>query len=266
MNRWFFPSWSGDFRLEADVDGSVLTVINPTMGELDRLDAFLKEARKKKWVRQHIGFVQNGKIEIKVAASVQDAGRILLGKKTKGKLTAVRSDDGKVTAVLDDKVINGKEAATVRRPTLCCPSPVPGPDQRASEVLQAFCTPRQWKDWIEDGLVRCYGNLSGRLYEVLHRHNPVAIARGKIAWDVEAGHVMHAYDWSVPPAEEVLAIKLVLEHAEHWIRNASGCLWGSGDIYRDPFMDDSWQASDGLSDAAFMRGVGRAVRSLLTGR
>lgn len=268
MNRWFFPSWSGDFRLEADGDkGSVLTVIKPTPAELDKLDAFLSEARKKKWVKQHVGFVPDGEITIKVAASVQDAGRILLGKKTKGKLTAVRSDDGKVTAAWDEKdLAKAKEAATVRRPTLCCPLPVPGPDQRASEVLRAFCTPRQWKDWCEDGLLRCYGNLSGRLYEVLHRHHPTAIRRQKIVWDVAGGHVMHCYDWSVPPAEEVLTMKLVLEHAEHWIRNASGCLFGSGDIYHNPFMSARKQGADGLPDAAFMRGVGRAFKSFLTGR
>jgi hypothetical protein len=267
MKRWFFPSWSGDFRLEEDGDKSILTVIKPTPAEIDKLDIFLEKAREKKWVRQHIGFIPDGEIKIEVAASVQDAGKMFIGEKPKGKLTAIRSEDGKVTAIWDEKGLDkAEEAATVRRPTLCCPTPVPGPDQRASEVLQAFCTPRQWKDWCEDGFLRCYGNLSGRLYEVLHRHHPIAIERGKITYDVEAGCVMHCYDWSVPPAEEVLSIKLVLEHAEHWIRNLSGCLRWNGDTYRDPFVSDQGQLFDGVADASFVRGIGRVLKMALTGK
>lgn len=145
MNRWFFPSWSGDFRLESDGDKKcTLTVVKPTPGELDKLDAFLREARKKQWVREHVGFVPDGEVRIEVAASIQDAGRIMLGKKPKGKLTAVKSENGRVSAAWDEKAVEkAKEAVTVRRPTLCCPIPLPGPDERASEALKAFCTPRQ---------------------------------------------------------------------------------------------------------------------------
>lgn len=61
--RWFFPDWSGDFRLEADGDSKcVLTVVSPTPSEIEKLGAFLKKARSKKWVDQHVGFVPNGEI------------------------------------------------------------------------------------------------------------------------------------------------------------------------------------------------------------
>jgi len=266
--RWFFPDWSGDFRLEANGDSkSVLTIVSPTAAEVERLGRFLKKARAKGWVDQHVGFVPNGEVKILVAAPVAKAGRILLGEKTKGILTAVRSVSGKVTAVTDGDVEHAvaevakkdtAAAASVRRPTLCCPHPQPGPDVRASEVLQAFCTPRQQDEWERSGMVHCYGNLSGRLYEIAHRHHPLAVERQKIVWDVEGQHVMHCYDWSVPPAEEVLVMKLTLEHAEHWIRNPSGCFgFGHGEpVYNNPFMSEDQQAADGLPDAASVRGMG----------
>ncbi len=268
--RWFFPSWSGDYRIEADgAAKSTLTIEDPTPAEIERLGKFLKKARSKDWVAQHVGFAPSGKIVIPINAPLTKAGRILLGSKPKGILTAVVSKRGKVSAVIDgdadrtERAVadpDAAAAASVRRPTLCCPEPQPGPDVRATEVLQAFLTPRQRAEWDRSRFIHCYGNLSGRLYQIAHRHHPLAVERKKIIWDVEGEHVMHAYDWSVPPAEEVLVMKLVLEHAEHWIRNQSGCLADDGGpIFNNPFMSETQQAADGLMDAAFMRAFGKLL-------
>jgi len=269
--RWFFPSWSGDFRLEADGDDKcILTVVSPTPGEVAKLGAFLKKARQwpRKWVQQHVGFVPNGESKIPIAAPIAKAGRLFLGERRKGVLTAVISTNGRIKAVLDgdaDKVEketskkDAKAATSVSRPTLCCPFPQKGPDVRASEVLQTFCTSRQWAEWEKDGLLHCYGNLSGRKYEIAHRHHPLAIKRGKIVWDVEGGYILHCHNWSVPPAEEVLTMKLVLECAEHWIRNSSGAFCTSGPCYNDPFMSESQQGSDGIADAALVRSIGATI-------
>lgn len=268
---WAFTSWSGDFRLAPDgANKSTLTIEDATPSEVERLGAFLKKARSKDWVEQHVGMDGGKKIVIPVNAPLAKAGRILLGARPKGILTAVVSTSGHVKAVTDgdaDKVAaavadpDAKAAASVRRPTLCCPCPQPGPDVRATEVLQAFCTPRQRAQYDAEGLLRCYGNLSGRLYEIAHRHHPLAVERTKIIWDVEGGCILHAYDWSVPPAEEVLVMKLVLEHAEHWIRNDSGAWCAPPPHYPNPFMPEHRQGDDGLADAAFMRALG----SLLAG-
>jgi len=271
--RWSFVSWCGDFRLEADgASKSTLTIEDPTPAEVERLGAFLKKARSKGWIDQHVGFAPSGKIVIPIDAPLSKAGRILLGSKPKGILTAVVSKRGRVSAEIEgaaEKAVklvdspDAEAAASVRRPTLCCPYPQPGPDVRATEVLAAFLTPTQRADWARDRVLHCYGNLSGRLYQIAHRHHPLAIARKKIVWDVEGSHVMHAYDWSVPPAEEVLVMKLVLEHAEHWIRNQSGCLTDDGGpIFDNPFMSERRQASDGLQDAAFMRALGTLLHSV----
>lgn len=269
--RWFFPTWSGDFRLEADGEKCKLTVVDPTPAELDRLGVFLKKARSKDWVAEHVGLAGSlKKIVIPIDAPLSKAGKILLGKRSKGILTAVVSQAGEVSAEIEGDttkalaLVDKKDteaAVSTRRPTLCCPEPYPGPDARATEVLNTFCTPEQRAEYETEGLLHCYGNLSGRLYEIAHRHHPRAIERGKIVLDVESGDVMHAYDWAVPPAEEVLAMKLTLEHAEHWIRNRSGNLTSVGPWYVNPFMMPGREGSDGLADAAFMRSLGYLFRA-----
>lgn len=275
--RWFFPSWSGDFRLEAAGEGCILRVEDPTPGEIDRLTKLLKRARSKGWIEQHLGIATTGETKLTLNVPLAKAGLLLLDRRERkglkvGKLTAVLSTAGTVTTFIDNEqqaveAPEAVEAVSVRRPTLCCPNPVTGPDRRASEVLRTFCTPRQWRDWLRDGLVRCWGNLSGRLYEVVHRHNPLAVRRGKCAWDVEAGRPMHAYDWAVPPAEEVLVLKLVLEHREDWIRNESGALRFADEeqVYRNPFMPPGQEHLDGTDDSMTVGGVAGGLIAGLIG-
>ena len=269
MRFWAFPDWSGDFRLEPDGDNCKLTVKDPTPSEIERLGEFLKKARSKGWVDQHIGFVPNGEIVIPVKAPLVKAGKFLLTKKPRGVLTAVLSDRGHVKAVIDDSDKTETEvakkdteaAATVRRPTNCCPLCEPGPDTRANEVLLTFCTPAQRESWEREGVLYCYGQLSGRKYEVVHRHHPLAVERGKIVWDCEGGYVMHAYDWATPPSEEVLTMKLSLEHQEAWLRNSAGCTHDVGPIYINPSTNQG--LGDGTEDAAFMSAFGRHVLTMV---
>jgi hypothetical protein len=282
MNRWYVPSWCGDFRLEKKDDNACLLIVtDPIPDEIEQLGQFLRKARKKGWVKEIEGVKPEGESILKVGASVTDAAKVLLGRGgapyrdqiRKGILTAIKSVDGEVTAVEGDgpeldkaaKKEDAKEAATVRRPTLCCPACISGPDKRASEVLQSFSTTKQWNDWLSMGMLYCYGNLTGRPYQVSHRHHPISRQNKFITWDVEGGHVMHAWDWSVPPAEEVLMIKLVLEHAEHWIRNQSGHFGTSGEKFVNPFMEEAGmsQLSDGLISTGILTGFGKGLKQLL---
>jgi hypothetical protein len=157
---------------------------------------------------------------------------------------------------------DAEKAVTTRRPTLCCPTPITGPDIRASEVLRSFCTKQQWESWLENGFLYCNGNLSGHTYRIVHRHLPLAREQGKVTWDMHDDQVIHCYDWSVPPAEEVLAIKLTLEHVEHWIRNQSGALgrYGKDRVYTNPFVGPNEQLLDGTHDAGFVSGLGQGLR------
>jgi len=274
MKTWYHPSWCGDFRLVAEngnPEQCRLIVTDPTPLEIQQLGKFLLKARKKKWVRDLAGVADRGDSTLLIDAPVAKAGKVLLGwKRRKDLLTAVKSHDGKIIPVIgagdDVEAIvakpDTKEAATVKRPTLCCPTPVTGPDVRASEVLQAFCSAKQWSDWLKHGFLIAYGHLTGRPYRICHRHTELARRQGKICWDLKDNQVIHGYDWSVPPAEEVLSFKLVLEHAEHWIRNKSALV--SNDVFNNPFRNPgSDQGMDGTEDAAFMSELGGSLRGYL---
>lgn len=267
ISRWYIPNTGGDYRLE-EAPGtkpmSVLTVENPTPNEVARLQAFLRTARDRKWVsaKTNIGLV--GVTTIKVKAAVAEAGPLLVkaaGAEKPGTLTAVRSVGGQVTSTekLEEatelvKAPAAEEAVTVRRPTPCCPAPEVAAEIRASAVLRAFCTPSQWANWIRDGFLVCTGRYTGHRYRLAHRNSPLAQRQGRICADITDGAVLHFHDSLLPPPEEVLAAKLILEHRENWLRHPSTCLSPRfTQVFANPLGP---QATDGVADAKMLQAIG----------
>ena len=158
----------------------------------------------------------------------------------------------------DAVVPAGDKAVTTKRPTLSCPLQVPGPEERASEVLHEFCSPEQWASWVANGFLDCIGGYTGYLYRLWHRHHPDVYGR-HIAHDMDNDVQVHCYDWFVPPPEEVLACKLVLEHREDWIRNRSGVPYEAPHRFVNPFLPRGYGHLDGVLDSAVFGGVWRAV-------
>lgn len=290
---WYHPSWCGDYRLETlvreqeglyhapqaaeDVTCTVLTVTDPTPAEIVELSRFLDAARRKGWVSKLAGLRETGMSQLEISASIWEAGHLLLhrrGKPRQGVITAVKSVAGTVEAIAGTEADaeakvqeaiaapSADTAVTTPRPTPCCPRPVSGPEQRASDVLQEFCTSRQWNDWLRYGQLVVVGNLSGHAYRIAHRHSPVARRQGRCAWDLTTDRVMHMHCSQLPPPEEVLAIKLAIEHREHWVRNSSTAFSGRGPYYPDPFMTEDRQGLDGVVDATITQVIGGAFRML----
>lgn len=151
-----------------------------------------------------------------------------------------------------------KKAATVKRPTCCCPTQIPGEIGPATEVLMAFCTDEQRDQWQRERRLVARGKISGHRYLLAHRHTKTAQQNTKICWDLDDDHVLHFHDWTVPPEEEVLAAKLILEHREPWLRNEATCFHGlSRTVFKNPFGD----SGDGTHDAAFTLALGELVLS-----
>lgn len=240
LRNWYIPSSSGDFRLELPSDDKadpsktcLLTVEDPTPAKMLKLGNFLAKCRQRHWIDKAIGVGASGRTEISIRAPMAKAGPLLAGETmpTRGVLTAVRSQDGTLLAVADEtepekieKAAADPKAdvvATTKRPTSCCPNPIEGPLKRSSKVLREFCTPAQWTSWVRDGYLLCHGHLTGHLYRICHRHHPIAIEEGKITRDLTNNLILHCYDWSIPPAEEVLGIKMILENREPWLRTPS---------------------------------------------
>lgn len=319
--KWFFPSYSGDFRLvpldpkghyrnEPDNldDACLLRILDPTAGESELLNRFLAKVSEQGWT--DVKRVQPEKVdgqlvqEILLLTPLETAGKRLLRyvRPHASTLTALTFSDGKVVttegttdhaiAELEKKIeaekAKGKEAkagASVQRPTPCCPECEPGSIAPASEVLLSFLTPEQHEDWARHRAIRVRGHLSGHDYLVMHRNSPGAVQNTKLCYDVTDGAKMDFHDVSVPPEEEVLAVKLILEHAEPWLRNEATCLEGRGlgegrlrgetplwtvfvgndgqslsrrNIFKNPFGG----YGDGTESAGFAVGFGNAMAAL----
>lgn len=282
MKAWYVPAWNGDFRLvPGDKKGtSKLLVMQPTPHEMKLLNSFLTKAHKKKWTSELLTDDDvNETRTIVLKAPITKAGPALVRetKPADRTLTAVSFKNGKLEVAeigmietLVAKAANDSEAkaVSVSRPTPCCPQCEVGAIAPARDVLLSFLTDQEHADWAEHRAIMVTGGTSGHRYLLAHRHSPTAARLGKICYDVEDRCVLHFHDVSVPPEEEVLAAKLILEHRESWLRNEATVLqqdtkgeWVDLGImrYKNPFGD----ASDGRADATLTAAIGRVAEALL---
>lgn len=286
--KWFIPNWTGDYRLLSKNGSCVLEVEKPTPHEKAIVKKFLTSAKKKGWVGfdsygfddppEGIGsrnsfYRETGKHQIPISAPMADAGKLLvrLTKPIERTITAVSFSDGKLKVIdqaqskeveaaiqkaeaEEAKRSKKAAAASVSRPTTCCPDCVPGSVERASEALLAFLTPEQHDRWAADRSIVVEGNLTGHRYLLSHRGSPRAVRQKKICFDLDDRFVLHFHQSEVPPEEEILAAKLVLEHREHWLRNEATCL-GFGVTHTDVFKNPFGDYMDGTFDATTMSGT-----------
>ena len=232
LKVWFVPTLSGDYRLEVDPknpEHTILTVEDPTPGEITQLRRFLEELRHRGAVDVLAGISHTGRSEVAITRTLAEAANLLvLATKTGATWTAVRAKDGAISLVTDaatpaevlDKMPDAVAAVTVNPVGKGCP-PAHRVNRRASEVLRTFCTASQWANWQKDGTMTVVGGLSGRRYRLLHRD--VAALRGRhyVLHD-EDGVDVCTWDHSVAPEEEALAIKLTLEHHEGYLLGRHG--------------------------------------------
>jgi hypothetical protein len=284
--KLYVPSWNGDFRLESDGrDKTKLVLHDPTPLERKIVGALLHQAGKKGWADKLPEVPYEGKDnEVpSLSIGIEQASKLLI-KLTRPKrqtLTAVQFSDGKLTTIegADDKAlakieetvavaaateISGKKeakAASVRRPTPCCPACVVGSVAPASEVLLSFLSEEEHASWSRSRSIIISGGLSGHRYLLAHRRSPLAAAAGKMCFDIDDGRVLHFHDDSVPPEEEVLAAKLILEHREPWLRNEATVLGGEPDRLRLRFKNPFGGFMDGTESSRLTSTIGEIFRS-----
>lgn len=278
--KWFIPTWNGDLRLlphDSDKDKTVLVIEKPTDDEKRILtlmgEEFLKHKLVDVWDTEKRGFFTRKK-KLVINAPLERVGPVVakIMKQGPAVLTAITFKDGQcvtcsgsvaeLTAVAEEAAARPPErapeaAATVRRPTPSCPQCQPGAIQPASEVLLAFLTAEEHETWAKGRFIIVEGGLSGNRYVIAHRHSALAQRFGRVCYDLDAKCVVHFHDWRVPPEEEVLAAKLILQHREPWLRNEATML-GAHDgelVFKNPFGG----VSDGVEDATFTQSIGREV-------
>jgi hypothetical protein len=284
--KWYMPSWNGDVRIESDPDNSSRTLLwieKPTDYELQvlaRLSELLLAAghiqKKFDMPRCRPGFAK--KKPQPIDAPVATIGPLVakLFKPGDAVLTAVKLKDGQLITCTgtgadlveliadvadvkkpEDSPKKAKAAVTVKRPTPSCPQCIPGSVEPARQVLLEFLNPGEHEQWSNSRTLFVTGGLSGHRYLIAHRNTRAAARIGRIAFDIDAQCVVHFHDRSVPPEEEVLAAKLILEHREPWLRNEATMLGASSNVlvFKNPFGD----GNDGIPDAGLTSRIGSAV-------
>lgn len=273
--KWFIPSWNGDVRVESDPDDterSIIVVHAPTAAELIALDALSKALRKEGWIEEPLPTARDayrsGKVRHVVGAPLEKVAplAVKLLKGGKQTLSAVVLKDGKVETVEGTDMIDlaalakkgGEAGASVKRLTPCCPECHEGAVGPATEALLAFVSEEQHAQWVEHRYLVAVGHLSGHRYLLAHRHSERAKQNGKICFDLDDGQVVHFHDMAVPPEEEVLAAKLILEYREPWLRNEA-TLFGDFLKFKNPFGG----YLDGTEDASMTAEFGKELRRAL---
>lgn len=106
-----------------------------------------------------------------------------------------------------------KAGVTVAAPTIGCPMPdFARAEVRATRVLEAFLDPEQLEDYRAEGRFMVVGADTGHRYLLAHREQPHLLAQmgGRQVFDLDAGFPICVHDWTVPAAEELLTLKLML--------------------------------------------------------
>lgn len=299
MKWWAIPSWNGDLRLEpSGSKETLLSVVSPTEHEKKVLAAIVAEGVKRGWIEglpeiRRRWWSRTKKLVLRAPMDVVGPVAVSLMRPGPAVLTAIKFSDGKLLTtsggpaelaavlapyrdpeppkavetihegtveVVEKPTAVPEVAATVKRPTPSCPRCVPGAVGPASDVLLSFLSPNEHEGWARSRSLVVQGGITGHRYLLVHRHMPLASKIGRICYDLDDDVVVHFHDWSVPPEEEVLAAKLILERREPWLRNEAtflGARSGTG-WFKNPFGD----LSDGIADAQFTQRIGRAAWAL----
>ena len=254
VTNWFLPSFHGDFRVERDGEGCKVAVALATSVERQALDKLAERAVKKSWwlgkpwTEKRPPFTDNS--TTKLAADVETVAKWLAKalKPDRKLVTAVRfaggkieelveqgyEDDGKGKLAVDVKAepvkVEAKPlsppepvaAVTVAQPVRGCPAPDFAPAEvRARAVLGVFLTPEQLSYFIRFNRFVAVVGVTGHRYMVTSRHAKDALSSyQRTLYDLDERMPICTHDWTVPAAEEMLALGLLVQLPgyETWLR------------------------------------------------
>jgi hypothetical protein len=290
----YIPSWNGDWRLEADAKDpeklTTLAVTRPTASERKQLAQMQQAFADRGWLddADKEFFPKSGTFwtkSITIKAPLSEVGPVVIpiAKPGANVLTAIRFKDGHVEVVEASEMQStptpestsppeptekvkelaakpdAEAAATVRRPTPCCPDCYVDATKPATDVLLSFLDEEQHRTWAADRYIIVRGEYTRHRYLIAHRHSPIAAQNTRNTYDLDDGMTMHFHDWTVPPEEEVLSAMLILQHREPWLRNEATCLSGQKVVFKNPFGS----GMDGVRDAVLTQRIGAAMLKAL---
>ncbi|HSX22887.1 MAG TPA: hypothetical protein VLE97_08960 [Gaiellaceae bacterium] len=105
-----------------------------------------------------------------------------------------------------------KAAASVAAPTRGCPSPdFERAELRAKTVLETFLSPDQIEDFRRYNRFISVGSATGHRYMVTSRQAKDELSRyQRTLYDLDEEFPLCVHDWSVPAAEEMLSLHVLL--------------------------------------------------------
>ncbi len=292
--KWFIPAWNGDWRLTPDPAApekrTILEIKRPTAGEKRLLHKLRDAFKDKKWMSKDEAARVDDPSSWKtttaiINAPLTDVGPLVAAiiKPGPNVITAVKFADGRIEVCETSEVPKDGEgdpgnekknepkpsaevkelakkpdaeaAATVKRPTPCCPDCHVDElevNKPATEVLLSFLNEEEHASWAAHRYIVVRGGITGHRYLIAHRNSEIAQINTRLCFDLDDDQVMHFHLTEVPPEEEVLATKLILEHREDWLRNEATALGNHTWVMKNPFGD----GGDGVQDSIFTQKFG----------
>lgn len=241
--RWYVPSFYGDVRVVRTGPKTCEVLVEmATVEEAEALRRLGDRALKKKWIDAPLDvraartsfFAPVEKVAREIAAALKPGRR---------QVSVVRFASGRVEEVSEGtfvvapspsppppyrggeapaapaaepvpaRVVDRPTAAvTVASPTVGCPPPDFSPAEvRAREVLAAFLDPGQLADFRQRNRFVSVGGASGHRYMITSRRAEAALRTYRRSlYDLDERLPICTHDWTVPEAEEVLALHLLV--------------------------------------------------------
>ena len=228
--HWYIPSFYGDIRLEA-VSKTQCRVIADQTTESERtaLRTLAEVASKRRWLPTSKEptplFSDERALKTTLEAPIDKVAKQLakLLKPRRKVISAVKFKAGTIEEIFDDDELPPKlddhpyrepavAAASVAAPTRGCPAPNFGTAElRARGVLATFLSADQLDDFARHNRFVTTGADTGHHYMVTSRQATDALATyQRTLYDLDERRALCVHDWSVPPAEEMLSLHVLL--------------------------------------------------------
>ena len=240
--HWYIPSYYGDVRLEALGESRCRVIAEKTTErEQAALNALATLATKQRWLPKDaksalfsdIG-VLTTTLEAPIAKVAKQLAKLLKPKRKV--ISAVKYKDGKIEEIFDDPKTDDPKtdehpyresavpdqepsaqppavaATSVAAPTRGCPAPdFDTAELKARGVLATFLRPDQLEDFARYNRFVSIGADTGHRYMVTSRQATDALSRyQRTLYDLDEERSLCVHDWSVPPAEEMLSLHVLL--------------------------------------------------------
>ena len=200
----YIPSYLGDVSLAPEGNNTELLFKRLTPLEEKAIDKFLKHYKMKRESPM-------GRVIIPETFDTVHKQFIKVFKAGRPVINAIKTKDGKMEIVQNFTAKEPGPGVTVEKPPRGCAMPIwDQKEAQAVKILELFLSPRQWADFLRQKAFIARGNHTGHPYLLTSRWNPSCEKTG-LLYSLIGQEQVCASLLTVPPAEELLAMKISVE-------------------------------------------------------